>query len=248
MPENTWRVTKQLVREFWFQTLLSLAWAVYSVGGIPDDSVMWRAFATNFGGALFLLSWFLSQVVRVRRQLRVEDRLEALLAKLSEQTKHLVGYATGGDSYACFSPVLTKSGFGLYIVNMSHYPVFDLWTEYVDVDELATIDPANPAFPDRHSKAVGYIYPNMALGVPNPMTGQPAIYEINMAGRDEMRINLFLHARNGVTTQRLKAVRVEGQLRIAYEVRSRAGGIEQRIPANFPGFNPDDPASVLAGQ
>jgi len=135
------RIFKRIVNEFWIQTVLSIIWGAYKVYLTPIDKV--SVFITNFSASLFLLSWMFGQMVRIKKQQKIEDEfsvvksdLGKLLEKLESQTKDLIGYSTGGDSIAYFLPMLKGNNLlGLGLTNNTKYPAFDVVGEWIDLDE-----------------------------------------------------------------------------------------------------------------
>ena len=70
----------------------------------------------------------------------IESRVEALVSKLEKHAQDFLGYTTGADSFAYFTPMLPGADIvELGLTNKSSYPVFDVRAEVIDLDEA--IDP-----------------------------------------------------------------------------------------------------------
>lgn len=219
------KITKQLGKEFWFQTLLALGWGLYSVPIGPNFD--WIMFLQNFVPALFLISWFTGQFVRVKRQIGVEQRLEALLAKLEEQMVNLVGYATGGSAYPTVVPVLSNNGIDCLVMNDCEFPVFDVAIRYLDFDEEYVIDPGNPFQDFGHIVRIGDLHAHKATNRP--------VMSFNMDNRSQLRVNFFISSRSTQSTNELWVARKEdGRLSIAQKVTVEGKVVEEKIPDDFP--------------
>ena len=64
----------QLLREFWLPLVLGAGWTFYDAYANPEHRTAARIIPI-FSASFFLLSWLSGQVVRVRRQARVEGGL-----------------------------------------------------------------------------------------------------------------------------------------------------------------------------
>ena len=73
------RVLKQVVIEFWLPFVVAVIWVWYS-----SENVSIARPIANFGAALFLASWALGHVNRIRRQQAVERAFENVEKHLSD--------------------------------------------------------------------------------------------------------------------------------------------------------------------
>jgi hypothetical protein len=235
------RTGKQLIKEFWPQTLLSVLWGLYKVYITTETDNKISVFVTNFSGALFLLSWMFGQVIRINKQQKIEDEfgqvkteLKKLLDQIEKQTQDLIGYATGGDSVAYFQPSFFKpTELTLDVINISKYPVFDFSGEWIDIDE--SINPEIGKLWTRHNFMLGEIYPNkIAMGV----------LKFDLTNKDRLRINIFSRTRNGGISQTFRIIKVGGQFKVAYKTTSENFN-EVRIPDDFPDYDPKTPEKVF---
>src|SRR5438128_1395606 len=105
----TKRLLLQLLREFWIQMAVSLAWATYRASVVSDERV--SIFVVNFSASFFFTSWMIGQIIRIKKQQKVEDEFQnvkselvKLLDTIREQNRYLIGHTTGGDSLGYFTP------------------------------------------------------------------------------------------------------------------------------------------------
>ena len=237
------RTFRQVVKEFWVQTLISILWGLYKLNSASATDDKFSLFITNFSACLFLLSWMFGQIIRVRKQYKIEDEfghvkeeLNKLLDKIEKQTKDLIGFSTGGDSIAYFLPTVPWQTLTvrLDLLNISEYPVFDFNGEWIDLDEPG-LDFENGKFWTRNRFSAGYIYPNrMAEG----------LLTFDMTNKDLLRINFFCSTRNRGTNQQFRIAKVNGSIIIAYQTTSDKFK-ENKIPENFPGYDAADPEKVF---
>lgn len=130
--EKRWPVARQLLKEFWIQMILSLAWASYKAYRADTENFVVAVGA--FSASFFFLSWLLGQVLRVKKQQKVEsdlhklkDDLQIVLTSLEVQINNLAGFTMGYGSKLSFDITkLEDDSFGMFIKNTSDYPVFDV--------------------------------------------------------------------------------------------------------------------------
>ncbi|MBO9699936.1 MAG: hypothetical protein J7604_06980 [Sporocytophaga sp.] len=161
-PEHL-AIIKQLIKEFWIQLVLSIAWSVYTVYNASERSDVISIFIKNFGTSFFLLSWFFGQFIRVKKQKKTENSFEELKTKTEELIKQLeqattktIGNLTGGNSF----PIIKLASFPaiieinkkctpvIFIEVEGDFPVFDVEVvilyysipEYSISDERKTIE------------------------------------------------------------------------------------------------------------
>ncbi|AVI52191.1 hypothetical protein C5O00_13915 [Pukyongia salina] len=232
------KVFKQIIKEFWIQSLISILWGIYRVYFSEEEDNKFTVFISNFSAALFLLSWMFGQFVRVKKQQKIEEEFGAvkssiisLTENLKAQTKDLIGYSTGGDSIAYFTPSFMKGkkGISLHLTNQSEYPVFDIQVEWIDLNEQ--VDLANGKFWTRHNHLFGNLYPKKGI--------MDAL-RFNFSDDHDLRINLFINTRNKHVSQALRVISIDGVPKIAYRIMGDEL-IKRVIPDDFPGFDPENP-------
>jgi len=227
--------------------MLSLAWAGYRTDITSEKlSVAWLSitldFLANFLPAFFLLSWMMGQLYRVKKQQRVEDELQhvktelnTLLQSIKHQTRHLIGHTTGGDSVGYFTPSVYVGTQRLSIgfLNDSEYPVFDVFAEWIDLDE--SIEFEKGKFWTRHSLSIGTVHSHKIA---------MEVFWFDMTARERLRINIFLQTRNSGGSQQFRVAKVGGQIKIA--VKTDIGNFHQTgVPDDFPNYDPSNPDLVF---
>ena len=236
----TRRLLGQLVREFWLQTVLGVGWAIYRTFNSPGEMV--STFIANFAGAFFLSSWAFGQYIRIRKQQHVEDEfqnvkgeLRKLLTSLEQQTRYLIGHTTGGESIGFFMPTVyvNTSNLSFSFQNSSEYPVFDAFAEWIDLDE--PIDPPKGKLWTRNRIVLGTIHPNkIALNV----------FGFDLAQRNRVRLNIFIHTRNRDIVQQVRVEKVNGRIKTAVQTDSNDFS-QTDIPLDFPNYDPAQPKKVF---
>lgn len=234
-------IVKRLLTEFWLPALLAMGWTAYNIYSSPAP---WhfKEFVNVFGPSFFLASWATGQFFRVKKQVSldqnitsIETRVTTLLEKLDKHTKDFMGYTTGADSVAYFLPMLSQNdGVDLGLINQSAYPVFDVHAELIDLDEA--IDPPKGKLWTRHPFQLASLFPNrIVMGA----------YHLSLQGRNRLYVNIFINTRGQSAIQELRIARVEGSIQIATRTRAGEQVIEQSVPPNFPGWNPDKPDELF---
>ena len=156
--------------------------------------------------------------------------------KLEAQRKDLIGYAVGHESMAFLLPMILeplKLNFGLE--NTSDYPVFDIYAEWIDLDEK--IDTSKEIYWTRNALALGDLYPKKIM---------TNVLSFDFTDMDSLRINVFFQYRTGTASQRIKVRKVDTILKIAFW--NQCGEYEDiQVPEDFPGYDPlQGPKSVFA--
>lgn len=238
------KILIQIIKEFWIQITLSTVWGVYRVYISDSSENNFTIFVTHFSTSLFLLSWMLGQLIRVKKQQRIEEefgtvksKLILLAENLEKQTQDLIGYSTGGESITYLRPsyLIGKEYISLHLINESQYPVFDIQIDWIDLDEL--VDLENGKLWTRHQKLFGNLYPNKGI---------MDAYTFDLDIIDNFKINLFINTRNKHISQAIRIKKVDGIPKIAYRVLGDDGVIiEQQIPEDYPGFNINNLESVF---
>lgn len=75
------KVVIQLFKEFVIQIVISTLWGFWKISDLNGADAV-QGFLTNFCGCLFLTSWFLGQILRVKKQLSVEASLNSITGDL----------------------------------------------------------------------------------------------------------------------------------------------------------------------
>lgn len=241
MVKDFYRVLKRAISEYWIVLVICSVWTWYQVeNDISEEteiSTGIKAFSTSF----FFLAWLSGQFFRIKKQQFVEDQfssikgnLDRVLSKISDQTNDLIGYSTGGDSMAYFSPSFYVGTFNLTLnlMNDCKYPVFDFAGYWVNVDDRAAMDTAS--FLKTNQFKVGNVFP-----------GQVAINSLvfDLSTVDKFRLNVFATTRNGGMQQLIRVIKIDGVLKVAYKVDSQFLK-KTHIPDDFPGYN-GDPDSIF---
>jgi hypothetical protein len=235
-------VLRRLAKEFWAPTLVAAVWTAYNIvqkgPGWTITSVI-----NIFGPSFFLVSWATGQVFRIKKQSQLENnltgiegRIGSLVTSLERQTKDLIGYATGADSVAYFQPCHPVETLFIFfdLLNQSEYPVFDIHSELVDLDE--PIDPEHGKFWTRHPVSLPSLYPKKM---------QRYVYKFDMSTRERLRVNIFIQTRTKNLMQQFRISRVGEKFYYAHKTQCDGKVLEQQIPVDFPGLDANDPESVF---
>lgn len=236
------KIALRLLREFWVAFVLAAAWTVYT---LRPYAAGWdvRAMVSTFAPSFFLISWATGQFFRVQKQAGVdryltsiEARVDSLMTRLEKHTKDFMGYATGADSKAYFQPMFReKDVLELGLMNDSEYPVFDFHSRLIDIDE--PIDPKAGKFWTDHLFSTPSLYPSRIL---------MSAYRFSLAGRDRLRVNIFINTRGQGLTQQIRVARVDEWFAVAVKTTVGNDVVEVTVPPNFPGRDPANLEAVFA--
>ncbi|MBA3591170.1 hypothetical protein, partial [Methylibium sp.] len=185
------QIARRLLREFWLPALVAVAWTVFNI--YSTKSWDFKAIVNVFGPSFFLASWATGQFFRVQKQVGVEKnltsietRVTTLVERLEKHTTDFLGYATGGDSWASFRPMLpSRDTLELMLHNESKYPVFDVYAEAIDLDE--PIEPDKGRLWTRHRFVLHSLFPNK---------GVMGAYRFDLKDKDRLKVNVFTRTRN----------------------------------------------------
>lgn len=237
---NFIRTTKQLFKEFWVQILISIFWGIYKVhiSDKKDDEL--SVFITNFSASLFLLSWMFGQVIRIKKQQKIDDEfshvkneLEGLVSKLNQQTEDIIGFATGKKSKPYFMPVLeyeNSQEISVHFANNSKYPVYDVIGHYLDLDELRKANILK-----KHPFELGNIFPLQVIR---------NVFVLPMQGKDRIHIEIRFNTRAEFCIQEVLAIRANDKIHIAFKVHSN-NKTTTNIPSDFPEYDSENPESIF---
>jgi hypothetical protein len=165
----------------------------------------------------------------------IESRVEALVSKLEKHAQDFLGYTTGADSFAYFTPMLPGADIvELGLTNKSSYPVFDVRAEVIDLDEA--IDPDKGKFWTRHQFLLASLYPSRIL---------LGAYRFDLTGRQRLHLNIFIQSRSQSGSQQLRIARMGGEIRIAIKTTVGDKVVERSIPVDYPGNDPNDPDAIF---
>jgi hypothetical protein len=237
------RAFKQIVKEFWLQTLLSILWGLFKLKFAEPKENLISVFITNFSASLFLLSWMFGQIVRVKKQQKIDDEfnilkneLSKLLSKIELQTEKLIGYSLGGDSYAYFIPVIrNQNEISLELINNSKYPVYDITGKWLDMDQEPNLSGIGPLY-NRIPFTLGNLFPGL-------MKSKALTFD--MTDKESLRINIFMFSRNTRPVHQNFIIKRQGDnIKIARNLTSN-DFTEVKIPPDFPGYDVDNPDEIF---
>jgi hypothetical protein len=230
LSAKTIRTMTQLAKEFWLPLVVAIAWTVLSVWHEVVDT---KSVVSSFGAAFFFVSWMTGQIFRVRKQagvesslLAVESRIQAVTEHLETQTKELLGHVTGGASF-CYVQVGRQGGNStLWLLihgGGSTYPMYSVSATIVDVDSLSEDLRLGREF--ERNFDIGEVSPGVAR----------TLDWFDLGYGSSRNFNVFLYARNGSSTQRVRFRRVSGEWRWATQVVNRRGDIlHTQIDEDYP--------------
>lgn len=227
------RVFKQLIKEFRIQIGLSIGWAVYSVMNKAPDETTLEVILKQFTTALFLLSWFSGQFIRVKKATKVEDSFELLKSKtealheqLGNSINETLNHITGGEGF-CRLTIFTNPDLGreYLIESVGEYPLYDVHIAVADVNQPGTESFDDPAF-QRKTVFSGTLLPHTQYSFKsfpfelNPETGAS--------------FNIFISARNGSFIQLYRLIFHEGRWRHAVRVLKQTEVKYERVDPEYP--------------
>ncbi len=230
------KTAKRLLSEFWIPLIIAVLWTIYNAF-LPSETSSFTKWINLFGPSFFLCSYVSGNIVRVKRQqaaeekfVSIETRIESVLERLDKHAKDFLGYATGAGGFAkfiIFKGVIPNT-ITLQIINMSDYPVFDFYSEVIDLDE--PVDLVNGKLWTRHRFELPYIYGHQ--------TSMNPAYTFSFGDRKIIPLNVFLHGRalNGV--QEIRVAKVDTGITWAMRITNAGEIVECTVPDNFPGFDP----------
>lgn len=139
------RVFKQIVREFWLQFVISLIWSFWKINFDFSSEKGIENFISNFGACFFLSSWFFGQVIRVKKQQKIESHLDSLtnnlqrlISNLEISAQKIIDNVTGGKSflYMTIGNINHEKNIGQIIfLHSGDNPVYDVYVEYLDINK-----------------------------------------------------------------------------------------------------------------
>jgi hypothetical protein len=175
-----------------------------------------------------------------RRLKGLEGRLDRVLDRIERQTKDLVGYTTGSDSFAFLKPHVwdDQPRVDFYLHNTSQYPVFDVYVCYVDEDEPVSANKGK--YPTLRQIPLGPCY----TVHPNVRQSFPAL-TFDMSKMMRLAINVSIGTRTGQIMQLIRCFNKGGEIIVAYKIEAGGKVLACEVPKTVPGYNPDDPNSIF---
>jgi hypothetical protein len=140
-----------------------------------------------------------------------ETELRAKSDEIAKLNHTIAESITGGDSY-CYLQLgnANRNNALLAIIHQGNYPMYDVTVRIVDLDEFEQ----NRGAPNLAS-ALGKVVP-----IGNLAPGQASMQgPIILPNRDILRYNIFISARNGMFTQLLRMLYVNGTWKSAMRVQ-----------------------------
>ncbi|WP_416739210.1 hypothetical protein ACM1ZW_20690 [Pseudomonas sp. NFX71] len=195
----------QLVKEFRIPLVVAVGWTTYAVWG-PE--VSFKKLIETFGTSFFLASWMTGQIFRVRKQAGIEDslskvqtRIELVTENLEHQTKQLMGYVTGGDSFVFFRVKVRGDNTSLWMAahgGGTEFPVYRAQARIVDLDVFDALLRSG-----RSDEASTFI----SIGDLLPRTFNNE-WEHDLGNGNSRSFNIFITAGNGHIQQKIRFRRV----------------------------------------
>jgi hypothetical protein len=235
------KIALRLLKEFWLPAIVAVAWTSYN---IRTASNIWdfKSLINIFGPSFFLASWATGQFFRVQKQASVEKnltsietRVDNLVTRLERHSEDFIGYSTGSDSVAYFVPMITGSDVvDLALMNKSVYPVFDIHSEVIDLDEPIDIQSGN--LWTRHKFSLQSLHPNKIL---------TSSYRFDLSNRPRLYLNIFIQTRTQGLVQLIRIIKTPSGFSIATKTTCGENTIEYNVPETFPGYDAADPHAVF---
>ncbi|MBV4551699.1 hypothetical protein HU742_011185 [Pseudomonas sp. SWRI102] len=222
---------QQLVKEFRIPFVVATAWTTYAVWG-PE--VSFKNIISTFGTSFFLASWMTGQIFRVRKQAGVESslsqvqsRIEHVTEQLEKQTKQLIGYVTGGDSFVYFRVIVHGDDSSTWMAihgGGDNYPVYRAKATIVDLDIFdATVALGRADEADTHV-SIGDLLPQSFK----------IVREHDVGSGNARNFNIFMTAGNGRIQQKIRMRRVNDAWVQAIRVNNDSGVVLVRIDDDYP--------------
>lgn len=200
------KIAKQLLKEFWFPFVLAAAWTFFSWKS-GTTSLTPVALMAAFGPAFFLASWATSQIFRVKKQAKVEERLETMITDLERRTTDLVAHITGGSSFPRFAMTAMDPAPDLVTLLAHHHgehTLYDVEARISDLDIFnAAMSSGQPPL-----QAMAAADTNVSLGLLIPDHVSLSSTNFDLTGKVAARFNIFSSARNGSFVQMLRLARI----------------------------------------
>ncbi len=232
------REVKQLIREFVIPFLLSSFLTGYAYWENPKsfDSNFFGAIQ-KFGTSFFLISWLMSQVFRVRKQIKnedgikeISDRVKSLIGDLNESVKEIVRQTTGKGAFCLFEISFVVMPDGQYRVqlistNPCSCPIYDLHLRVFDASKdskKSTLD----RIKEEKRFSINMLPPNMAQCIFTEFWGQSV---------KNIDLNIFCTSLGGEFNQLLRVRKIDERFYQAIRIFNSDGvAIQEKIDDGYP--------------
>lgn len=220
---SAWRnVLRQAGREFSLAIFCSIVWAFWSY--YQSGEGLFGAIEKGFA-ALFLVSWFSGQFIRINKTQKTERNFDQVLSNLTdvatgiqESSEQIIAYVTGGDSFVFIEFEDPDSSKALVHKRGTH-PMYDVHVQVYDPDLL----------------------PNQAKILDFRIPAITSIPVVSGAYWDGFKIKTVQHlqvaivSRSGLIYQELILVKDAGKWYQATMVKKAATTtVYVKVPENFP--------------
>lgn len=227
------RTIFQLIKEFWVPFIVACGWVAYDLYTNVSHRNLTAAIPI-FGGTFFLCSWLTGNIVRVRRQARVEDkltgvgdRIEGLVEELSSATRRIVDTVTGGDSFPYL--LLARAGgdsFWPCLLAVGEHNLANVSAQICDLNRLQSSLAAGTPFAAYQQVSAGELLAGSSF-----LDTQHVIVADSSGTQD---FNVGLTARNGRWSQAIRLRKVAGEWEIAHVVSRDGQPIYGHVRPGFP--------------
>jgi hypothetical protein len=208
----------KLFEEFWLQLLISILWTFFTVKYWNSIDLI-QKFVSSF----FLISWFIGQFFRVKKQITtdikfeevksksddISNKLDNIQNKLEEKTNQVLSYMTGGESFPYFSIAMinNQSNTGALIAtHQGKYPLHDVFARIVDIQKFQHLSTNN----EFSFGTMSYCDTNISIGNMIPHHSIVMVKNWKIENQPEQAYNIFFSTRNGVVTQLLRLNKKDG--------------------------------------
>lgn len=236
------KIATQLIKEFWLPLVLSILWVLYNIFS-SEGSAEWdiKKVVNIFGPTFFLLSWLTGQFFRVKKQTTVEDQFSTIISRvnnlftnLEEKTNEMVNHISGGNSFPWLQIAMidSENDSGHLIANHEgNYPLYDVTAQIADLNKFS-------AMQGNHSLAtLSITHTNVEIGSLIP--GHSALIRSwAIDHTPEQNYNVFMTARNGRFTQKIRMKKINGKWLSAISVSNGNGDtLYEQIDSAYPRNN-----------
>lgn len=231
ISEKTAKTMSQLKKELWIPVSLATIWTIYDlfINGFTVSGLF-----KTFIPTLFMLSWFTGQFFRVRKQAgvetslaTVESRIQGVTERLEKQTKELIGYVTGGDSFVYFRLVIRADNSSTWLATHggdSVFPAYRVNASIVDLDIFDATVGLGRAHEATTSVAIGDLLPH-TFSIER---------EHDLGDGQSRNFNVFFTAGNGHIQQRIRLRRVNDEWKLATRVNNDNGFVHTYVDEDYP--------------
>jgi len=224
------KVFIQVIKEFWIQFVISIFWGLFRIEWTfsQQDSII--NFIGNFGAAFFLTSWFLGQILRIKKQQKIESHFEVLtthlqnlIIDLKTTSKNIIDNVTGGESflYMVIGSISKDNEFGqITFIHQGENPVYDVSVEYLDLNV--------PKGPNGD-----FVRNRLSIGTQPPKTASSGP-TIKLDKSKGMSFSVFFTTRSGLVNQGINMKFENERWHQACQVSNFDKVLMVKIPDDFP--------------